>query len=389
MAQMNKIKTFFSILILVVFCGFLFIGYLFVNSETVLTSERRKVTGFHMLTSLKKQEIKDFFSRLDLFIADRLLFKDRIFKTVSALHADYFFDFDISKAVKGKENWYFIGNSFGRVIDKHTADIPSPGRETLAHIQEMAELKEFAGSLDSAFFYVICPDKHGIYHEYLPDYLAGKNHEEHRYVNKVIPLLRADKINVIDLYSIIKSSKQAGNLYYRTDTHWNMLGASIGFDEIYRTMEVKLPDGKLKDMARLPKYSLEKIPSTNGDLVSIGGFYSAALKDDDNYALVYKPDSGIVWKIDGKEQTGPVSKGKLINNAKAGNPIGMHNPNAINKMKLVVIGDSFFEALSPFFNASFSDIVYITHAIPVQDKKHVIRKFRPDVVVYETVERYI
>ena len=71
---MNKVKTIFTILILVVFCGFFFIGSLFVNSETVLDSERRKVTGFHMLTSLKKQEIKDFFSRLDLFIADRLLF---------------------------------------------------------------------------------------------------------------------------------------------------------------------------------------------------------------------------------------------------------------------------------------------------------------------------
>ena len=111
MAQMNKVKTIFTILILVVFCGFFFIGSLFVNFETVLDSERRKVTGFHMLTSLKKQEIKDFFFRLDLFIADRLLFKDRIFKTVSTLHADYFFDFDINKAVmsnvSGRPAWFF------------------------------------------------------------------------------------------------------------------------------------------------------------------------------------------------------------------------------------------------------------------------------------------
>ena len=386
---MNKVKTIFTILILVVFCGFFFIGALFVNSETVLDSERRKVTGFHMLTSLKKQEIKDFFSRLDLFIADRLLFKDRIFKTVSTLHADYFFDFDINKAVKGKDNWYFLGNSFGRVIDKHTADIPSLNRETLAHIQEMAELKEFAESMDSSFFYVICPDKHGIYHEYLPDYLAGKNHEEHRYVNKVIPLLRADKINVMDLYSILKSNKQAGNLYYRTDTHWNMHGASIGFESIYGGMKAMLPDKKIKDIAFLSKYSLKIIPSSNGDLISIGGFYNALLKNDDNYAMTYEPDSTIVWTIDGKEEVAPVSRGKLINNAKAENPIKMHNQNAANKMKLVVIGDSFFQALSPFFNASFSDIVYIAHTIPIHDQEQVIQKFKPDIVVYETVERHI
>lgn len=79
-----------------------------------------------------------------------------------------------AKRLREKRIGILLEIQFGRVIDKHTADIPSPGRETLAHIQEMAELKEFAGSLDSAFFYVICPDKHGIYHEYLPDYLAEK-----------------------------------------------------------------------------------------------------------------------------------------------------------------------------------------------------------------------
>lgn len=105
--------------------------------------------------------------------------------------------------------------------------------------------------------------------------------------------------------------------------------------------------------------------------------------------MTYEPDSTIVWTIDGKEEVAPVSRGKLINNAKAENPIKMHNQNAANKMKLVVIGDSFFQALSPFFNASFSDIVYIAHTIPIHDQEQVIQKFKPDIVVYETVERHI
>lgn len=383
---MNKIKTALSILILLAFCGFFYIGALFVNTDTVLTSEKRKVTPFQMLTSLKKQEIKDFFSRMDLFVADRLLFKDQIFEAVSVMYGNYFFDFDIRNAIKGKDGWYFLGNSFQDVINKHVADIPEVRKETIIHIQQMDRLNRLAKSLNSSFLYVIAPDKHGIYHEYLPDYLARKNAVEHRYAAKAIPMLSEKDILVVDLYDVLKSKKKLGNLYYRTDTHWNMLGASIGFEEIYQKIKIAAPHRKWRNIG---EYSLKSMPSVDGDLISIGGFYNVSLKDDDNFALIYKTDSPVIWKIDGKKEIGLLSKGKEINSAKADNPIEMHNPNAMNKIKLVVIGDSFFTALSPFFNASFSDIVYIAHTIPIEDQERVIQKFKPDIVVYETVERYI
>lgn len=86
---------------------------------------------------------------------------------------------------------------------------------------------------------------------------------------------------------------------------------------------------------------------------------------------------------------GFLKNGPVIFDARADNPIEIHNPNATNKLKLVVIGDSFFKALSLFFNASFSDIVCIAHTIPIKDQERVIMKFKPAIVVYETVERYI
>ena len=58
-------------------------------------------------------------------------------------------------------------------------------------------------------------------------------------------------------------------------------------------------------------------------------------------------------------------------------------------MILIKIIRGFIRALSPFFNASFSDIVYIAHTIPIHDQEQVIQKFKPDIVVYETVERHI
>ena len=379
--------------ILLVFSGMFFVGAWFVNSDTVIESEGRKATKFYKPVSMKKREIMKFFSELDKFITDRLLFKDAIFRSVSLVLTNHFFDFDIEKAFAGKEEWYFLGNSSDRVLDKHIRNLAIQ-EESFKKVDELAVLNEMSQSIGADFAVVICPDKHAIYGEYFPDYIKHMwDKSSGRYVAQVADLLRNRHVLVIDLFDPVYAGKQTGIVFHRTDTHWNILGASTGFETMYRDLHSHLKYARIREYAGFPEFVLEKTASMqNGDLVRIGGFYNVRLGNDDNYKVVFTEDYPIQWTVNGRQETAPVSKMRWTANPQEtsfAHPLEMKNAHAFNKMQVVVICDSFMMALSPFFNAAFSDIVYISDGLSVKEKQAIIRKYKPELVIYEAVGRRV
>ena len=58
-----------------------------------------------------------------------------------------------------------------------------------------------------------------------------------------------------------------------------------------------------------------------------------------------------------------------------------------NEKKILILCDSFNHALSPFFNLYFSDVLYVSRRSPMEEKVEMIRKFKPEIVINEVVER--
>ena len=68
----------------------------------------------------------------------------------------------------------------------------------------------------------------------------------------------------------------------------------------------------------------------------------------------------------------------------------MTNVNAPNKQRVFWCGDSFSSALAPFVTLSFENIRYLAKAqCKLSNLKFFeeIGNFKPDLIVYETVER--
>lgn len=377
---MKKLQTILATLVITLSSCLFFIGVFFVQPDTILLTEMRTVAPFPHFNSNTERPVKDFFQSLDAYIADRLIFKDVIFKKVSSLYSVYFYQYDSAKSVRGTDGWLFLGNSFMNVIDKHVKDVPLDPQRTEYLINHLTQMQATATKNGAAYAVLVCPDKHGIYYEYLPKYL--RINKQWRYAEKVITAVKERGIPVFDMFADVISKKNTVLLYYRTDTHWNILGAEAGFSGAYKWLQ---NDILKTSLGKMPRYSFTAAPLHGGDLVSIGGYYGLPLQEGDAYNFVLENADSVLWKKNGIETEDSIFKG--IRGWEGQYKESMHNKNAVNHLRVVIFCDSFFSNLAPFFNAAFSDILYISQGMPFQDKLQAIDEFKPDLVISEYVER--
>lgn len=76
----------------------------------------------------------------------------------------------------------------------------------------------------------LVPDKARVHSEHLrathyPKYIAHRYHD-------AVAAIRAKNVLVVDLLEPMKSASVGSDIYYRTDTHWNQLGAKIAAETI-------------------------------------------------------------------------------------------------------------------------------------------------------------
>ena len=62
-----------------------------------------------------------------------------------------------------------------------------------------------------------------------------------------------------------------------------------------------------------------------------------------------------------------------------------HNTNAMYEKTVLVLGDSFSDAMKPEMTKLFSEVIFLKHGPYEED---IVQKYNPDIVILEIVERY-
>ena len=86
----------------------------------------------------------------------------------------------------------------------------------------------------------LTPSKDRIYREYMPDGYPIVN-EENRTDLLAAYLQSHTTVPVVWRYDMLRSQARQNAdrlLYYKTDTHWNAVGALIGLDGIFEALDV-------------------------------------------------------------------------------------------------------------------------------------------------------
>ena len=182
----------------------------------------------------------------------------------------------------------------------------------------------------------------------------------------------------------LKAGRTEQQLYYETDTHWNMPGAEIACSELFNVIlkdSIGSESNQLKALDDINTFAEENVIHRNtytSEKSKLGDLQKLVKLGDKYNSTEFKPVADFERKL--------ISEEKDNNN---GEVIWEHY-NSLSEssvpIKVYVTGDSFRWHLSPFIEQTAQDTVITSRYYFDTDD---LLNEEPDVFVYETAERYI
>ncbi len=274
-----------------------------------------------------------------------------------------------SDVIVGKDGWLFYGDK--KVLDYYRAIDPFTEDELVIWQHSLEARRDWLAERGSRYLLVIAPNKDTVYPEFMPDQITKVGAESR--LDQLVNYLQAhSNIEFLDLRNVLLHAKGTHPVYYRTDSHWNQLGAFTASQEITKRLAIWYPQLHPRSVSDFD-VAVENIPG--GDLAGMISLKSL-LHDEAiefvNLPLAARPAVPLIPLPDLPEHFQPVAKEQ---------PVATF-PNAI------LVGDSFSIGLMPFLAENFKRSVYYNENYLTQEIfESIIELERPDVVVHEIVDR--
>lgn len=302
----------------------------------------------------------------DEYFSDRFGFREKYISIENSLSQRFSASNSVlinARALKGKSGWYFY-------IDKNDGDNASDFLKTnLLSDEELENLKSriknaatFCESNNIKFLFVIGPNKHSVYSEFYP-FARPEGKTRADQITQVFDELKVPYVFPRD-YLLSLKTKEKVPLYYETDTHWNPLGAYHAFEKILPIIESDFPEVQFPQIEYKTTWKIEE---TSHDILPMLGIEKA--KTTEVHILPANGNQNYTYlQNEGVQGVHTVSQDK-------------------NLPRALIFRDSFFSALEPFTSPLFSEAEYIWKNFGDEDKERVL-EFKPDIIIFEAVERY-
>ena len=125
----------------------------------------------------------------------------------------------------GREGWLFLSDE----IQPH----PEAEANTAARIKRIAQVQKQLAHDGVKLVVLLVPDKIRVYPHYA-QHAQDWHYDAARY-SAALKLLAAQKISVINPLPALQAARQ--DAYYRTDTHWNQVGAQIVAQQVAKQIK--------------------------------------------------------------------------------------------------------------------------------------------------------
>ena len=296
--------------------------------------------------------------------ADAFAFRSTLVRWQAALRVKALRSSTSPEVILGRDGWLFYGHSVA------TDDFAGAKALTPAELEAwrltLQHTHDWLASRGVAFVFVIGPDKHVIYPEFMPE---GMRRVGTRYrADQLIAYLRErSTVRVVDPRLPLAAGKAFDRLYHRTDTHWNDLGALIAYQQVIGALGRAggtLPKSRLD-------FELRRDLVPGKDLARMLGLRSGLPEE----ALTLVPREPRLARVLEPADGGIGSQVARVVTERAG-----------ALPRAVLFRDSFMTAMMPFLSEHFSRAVYLWQ--PNFDPA-VIESEHPDIVIQEWVGRNI
>lgn len=336
----------------------LFVAVLFAPGAAMLlqvapsgdTSEKRNLAAFPDLGSTP---VREWPQRLDDYLRDHFGFRETLIGWSNRFRVEVLRTSPVRNAIIGPEGWlFYAAYGDGADVRDHLGRLPLTPAEIEARKRTILERHAFFAARGITYLFVVVPDKQTIY----PERAAlrrGSRQPVTRLDQFAAHLRRDPAIPFLDLRETLWSARSQRDLYYRTDSHWNLYGGFLGFQAILRRLAEMRPGIPVipDDYARFV------------DRPAPGGDVAALLSMTDVLGDVAQD---VVWSDETTK----------------------------SPLRVVLIGDSFAESLHPFLELRFASINPFEEAIGQAaggshfDVEAILAQ-HPDIVIEQHVERYL
>lgn len=254
----------------------------------------------------------------------------------------------------GRFDWLFYTGD--NSIEYYTGS-NIPDEETLAdYAQKVNTLQALCDARGVQLCILFAPNKEQVYSEFMPTYEIV---DEYKKVPRLVDYLRANTAaHVVYPLEEMKAYGKYYRTYYKYDTHWNYMGAFVAIQSVYKELGLEVTDplqvdGYFGNAERAGNFALGGIDASN---------YTA----DTEYYINYRDNVNI----------------SAVSMLEKYWTIESDRPDAGN---VIVIGDSFREAMEPLMSKDFCRSTYLHRDNINSCTAHLNEA---DVIVLEAVERY-
>ncbi len=357
----NKI-TFYQKIFILAFLTFLSLPVILLapyykfNVQYIFDTEKRNINKFPKL--IKKRYINtDFSQDFEKWLQDHIIFREQAINFYQ-----YIFQHDTEQVLFGKNGFLFykLENS----INNYKRDIILTDQDIE---KKLSSIINFANELKNEnikFYFLIGPDKHNIYNEYFSNKIHRVNNPS--VFDQILDYVQKNNLssllNIIDPRAdLIKAKTDHPELYYKTDTHWNSIGAFVSHKKLMMTIQRDFP--ALKRILNFDDYHIEKSEFI-GDMANM---LSRSDLKSNYYKFLPKFRNSVVLNFPDEKTL-----------------ISINNDPLLNK-NVMIYRDSFFTVLQQFVSPYFNKTISI-HG-DIHQRLESIIKEKPDLVIYEIVER--
>ncbi len=314
---------------------------------------------------------RDWFARVDAAFADRFAGRNALIAFQHAVVVLGLHSSPVQNVLLGRDDWlYFLGED-GRSLDRFVrGTLPIGAAEIDALARELERRRRFLAARGIAYVVTIAPDKSTLYPEHLPAWV--------RPVAGPTPLDRATEalkrnpaLRFVDLRAPLRAAKASEQVYYRTDSHWNYLGATVAYGALMREVRNALGAERLPQIAPVERPPFVRgVDRYRGDLSRMLGVPFRYVEDDlaPLAKVLGDPSRRCARRIDEGRDLG----------------FEFYACARAPPLRAVVLRDSMAIPLIPMLSENFRRVVYVSSR---RLDPGLVDRERPDIVIDEFVER--
>ena len=318
------------------------------------------------LTSKEFSSLRDLKTDYDEFYQENHGGADFFRRAYSYIQYNFFKSSPKPKsAILGEHDWWFLGNRFEKVLNKHQGVESFNPAQLQQSASKFQNQNSWAQSRGIHYYLAVAPNKHSVYNQYLPPFHQSSGPTKFDQLKRHFS---QNKLEVIDLKEEYYNYKHL-RLFHKTDSHWNDLGAFLGYQRLMRALSA---DFNVLEVLEFKEFTIDTTIRYDMDIAKM---LQLELKEE---VLKLKPKGAVMNSV--------LEPKKLeVPEDYEFNPYEYEiRYKGAGSLKILVFRDSFGENIIPFLKEGFRESVFIRKQ---QFNKELIAQEKPDIVVQIIGER--